>query len=245
MNIDVWTIEHDPRQGHSALAACLSPDELARADRLRILEKRSSFIFNRALLRRVLASYLDLEPSEVPLTASSTGKPELAEQQLFFNLTHCRDLGLLAVSRSGPMGIDLEALDASNNYDALALQALSPAEYTAWQRLPRGDQPAAILRAWTRKEAYLKAVGLGFARPPGDIQVTFLEDEPTRLLVTGDADQAPADWTLRSWAPRVGWFAAVAARTGGVLHLEIKSAASLRDRNASPGIRSTAAAVSN
>jgi 4'-phosphopantetheinyl transferase len=248
MIVDIWTIEPDPREDLAALATCLAPDELVRADRLRVQEKRESFIYHRALLRRILASYLGTFPGDVPLVASSQGKPLLGKHggsPLAFNLSHCRKLALLAVASGATIGIDVESLHNHANYDALAAQALSAAEFAGYQQLPLDRRPAAILRAWTRKEAYLKAVGCGIARPLCDIQVTFLEGEPPRLLVSGDPHDPPANWMLRSWSPRPGWFAAVAVpRDGSELQLEWKSAASLRDRIASPQDRAALTAAS-
>jgi 4'-phosphopantetheinyl transferase len=237
--IDVWTIEHDPREDLAGLEPSLSPEEIARVDRLRVPEKRALFVYNRALLRKILASYLEVSASKVPLVTSPHGKPLLGNVdrglKLAFNLAHCRDLALLAISRGASVGIDVEALDTAANYDALATQALSPDELVSYQRLPPGERPAAVLRAWTRKEAYLKAVGCGFARPLCDIQVTFLEGEPPRLLDTGDPQDSSANWSLRCWSPRPGWFATVAAlHDGSELHIDWKSAASLRDRSTSP-----------
>jgi len=239
MIVDIWTIERDSGAELATLSGCLSPDELVRADRLRVAEKREAFIYNRAILRQILASYLDLAPSEVSLVTSALGKPLLGEppggSQLTFNLSHCLDLALVAVGCGTAVGIDVEAVDDSTNYDALAKQALSPRELAVYQRLSPLERPGAVLRAWTRKEAYLKAVGCGIARPLGHIQVTFLEGEHPRLLVSGDSNDAPADWIFRSWSPRPGWFAAVAApQADAPLQLQWKAAASLRDRIASP-----------
>jgi 4'-phosphopantetheinyl transferase len=236
--VHVWTIERDRRADLALLAQCLSPTEQQRARRLRLKDRREAFIYNRALVRRILAGYVGIEPSDVPLTTSSAGKPlwdapignAAHSPGLSFNLSHRHDLAILAVAQGRTLGVDLEAFDAQTNYDAIARAALSPREMLLYQQIESADRPAALLRMWTRKEAFLKATGLGLGRPLSQIEVTFSISEPPQLLASGDHRETPGDWLLESWSPRPDWFAALATpREGGSLHLRFHSATSLRD----------------
>lgn len=240
--VHVWTIERDRDADIVRLSSWLSPEEQRRASRLKVTQRREAFIYNRALLRSILASYVDVAPEEVPLAVTADGKPiwDDVPGGLSFNLSHRGDLAILGVSAKRPIGIDLEAVDHRANYEALAVQALSPRELHIYQQLPDSERMPALLRIWTRKEAFLKAVGVGLGRPLAEIEVTFLPTEMPRILATADSRQAAKDWLLESWSPRPGWFAALAApRESGSLHLRFHHATSLREHHASPLDRET------
>ena len=238
--VHLWTIERDLHADLPLLSQCLSSSERQRARRLKVKQRRESFIYNRALTRHILASYAGLSPQCVPLTASPEGKPLWDAPSagnlggLSFNLSHRGDLAILAVSQSRMVGVDLETLDAGNNYDAIARQALSPRELAHYDQLPLLERPAAVLRTWTCKEAFLKALGVGLSRPLAQIEVTWSLSEPARLLATGSDRESPGDWLLETWSPRTGWFAALATpKEGGSLHLRFHRATSLRDWDSS------------
>lgn len=242
--LHLWTIERDPCAEIAQLVECLSSAEKQRASRLRVIEKRESFVYNRALVRHILASYAGISPQDVPLTTSPEGKPlwdasegESSSECLTFNLSHRGDLALLAVRRGQAVGVDLEKLEECINYDALARQALSPREMLLYQQLPAEERPAAMLRMWTLKEAFLKSAGVGLGRPLAEIEVTFSVSEPPQILATGDHRQLPGDWVLESWSPQPGWFAALSTpREGASLQLRFHQATSLRDWHSSPHV---------
>jgi 4'-phosphopantetheinyl transferase len=230
--VHIWTIERDRTADLALLPRWLSPEERQRADRLKVAHHREAFVYNRAMLRRVLASYAGVGPQQVPLTITASGKPvwSAASPPLTFNLTHHQDLAIVAVSAERAIGIDLESRDSRTDYTALARQALSAREMQQYEQLAGNERPAAILRAWTRKEAFLKAVGIGLGRPLAEIEVTFLRTEHPQILATGDPREPASAWLLECWSPRPGWFAALATpRQSGALHLRFYHAASLRD----------------
>src|SRR5436190_18788393 len=104
--VHIWTIERDRCADIARLSQCLSPPELQRARRLRVKQRRESFVYNRALVRHILASYTDLSPQCVPLTTSLEGKPlwDSASSNetngLHFSLSHRGDQAILAVSQT-------------------------------------------------------------------------------------------------------------------------------------------------
>jgi 4'-phosphopantetheinyl transferase len=226
--------------------AWLSAEEIAEAGRFVVAERREAFVYYRATARLCLASYLNTSPADIPLQRLPTGKPvwavPLGGVRLAFNTTHRRQLGLLAVTSLSTVGIDLECLDAAANIDAIAAQALSSCELAEFQRLEPMARPAALLRAWTRKEAYLKALGVGLARPLPQIEVTFSEEIAPQIRTTGDPLDDPKRWALASWSPQEGWFAAVAApREAAPLQMESFDATSLWIARTSLSIRGSVA----
>ena len=145
----------------------LSPDELQRAERLRLPRHRERFIISRGLLRALLGKYLDCRPELIQFACSPQGKPYLpasfSSAPLSFNLSHSRDAVLFAVRLSEPVGIDVEYMRDNLDFIALAERFLSVQEYRTVSSLSGAQQKAAFYTCWTRKEAYLKATGRGLA----------------------------------------------------------------------------------
>ncbi len=166
--IHVWRIDLAAGTGSPAGATVLSPDERERAARLLCEHKRAQFIAGRSALRRLLGHYLGAAPQTLTFRYGPRGKPALAtgaaHRTLQFNFSNSRDLGLLAVATAREIGIDLEYRHRGISVAPLARHILSPGEAAAFQRLPPQRHKQALLATWTRKEAYVKALGVGLAR---------------------------------------------------------------------------------
>jgi 4'-phosphopantetheinyl transferase len=166
--------------------ALLSAEERERVGRKAtpVLRQRQAASFQ--CLRLTLGEVLGADPSSLCFRIEATGKPVLACGGLHFNVSHSGGVGLLAW---GPreLGADVEALIARPS-DSLAEEILALPELEAWRALPTTLRQAALTRAWTRKEATLKAIGSGLRIPPRTIEVGGFWHEP-------DAPGAPT--TLR------------------------------------------------
>jgi 4'-phosphopantetheinyl transferase len=105
-----------------------------------------------------------IEPRHLSFSVNEWGKPRLVTdgptQDIRFSQTRSRNWSLLAVSNSGELGIDLEYMDPSLDVDSL-IQFLSPDEAEELNTTPTAFRREAFFRCWSRKEAYLKAVGEG------------------------------------------------------------------------------------
>ena len=187
----------------------LTEPEHARADRLRVPRIREQFIQARASLRLLLAKYLRCQPSQVPIILADGGKPYLPpEHGLHFNLSHTHGLAVFAVS-GRPVGIDDEQVRKVPDAMGLVQRFFSEGEHRLFCQLAADDVPAAFLRAWTRKEAVLKAVGRG-VQSLDCCEVTFREDEPPAVVSLDGDTSARARWYLHSWEPESGFQAALA-----------------------------------
>jgi phosphopantetheinyl transferase len=162
----------DPAQVHDP-ESDLTTDELHRADAFRFSKDRVSWMAYRAALRRVLGTECGLPAREVPLTVGENGKPELSPpfSSIHFNLSHCDDLGLIAIGPC-PVGIDLEPLSRASSLLVCEDAFCHPDEIS---RLPRDpmDRAIQLLAIWTAKEAVLKALGTGLLHPPEGIFIDF------------------------------------------------------------------------
>ncbi|MCY3601296.1 MAG: 4'-phosphopantetheinyl transferase superfamily protein [Gemmatimonadetes bacterium] len=170
----MWRIDLSARGGSGGLAL-LSPDERARAERLVSAKARARFRRARIALRRLLSEYLGVAPDELTLEYGEHGKPRLLSARgddgardappFHFNLSHSGGLALCAVGQLGEIGVDIERIRPLSYPGALARDHLSPEE---WRLRSDWDTAAArpeFFRIWARKEAILKAAGLGLSRP--------------------------------------------------------------------------------
>ncbi|HLX69138.1 MAG TPA: 4'-phosphopantetheinyl transferase superfamily protein [Verrucomicrobiae bacterium] len=215
--IHVWAaplgVEADPR---AAFARTLSPDETARAQRFKFEKHRNRFIAGRGVLREILTRYLQIKPEELRFDYSANGKPGFAagveSGGIHFNLAHSEDLALIAVTRIGPVGVDVECVREMKDMDELVERFFSVRENERFQRVAASEKAAAFFNLWTRKEALLKATGEGITRSLSLVEVSFLAGEPARLVaVAGDVEKAK-EWSLKELAPAAGFVGALAVR---------------------------------
>ena len=192
----------------------LSASELDRAGKFRFDRHRNRFIAGRGFLRVILGRCLRSDPALIEFSYSRLGKPEFAPgfdgRGLHFNLGHSEDLALFAVTKLGPVGVDVERIRVVKDVDDLVARFFSARENGLFQNLALSEKPSAFFNLWTRKEALLKATGDGITGGLNRVDVSFLPDEPARLLsMSGDAEKA-ARWSLRELSPADGFVGAVA-----------------------------------
>jgi 4'-phosphopantetheinyl transferase len=121
------------------------------------------FVAVRGLLRCTLADYLQTDPASLRFTGNAHGKPALLDQPLFFNLSHTGDYLLIAVSDQPQIGVDIEQIRSRPGLADIAQRCFSTQELNHWQSLPENQRLALFYRLWTKKEAFVKAVGRGLA----------------------------------------------------------------------------------
>jgi len=214
--VHVWRIDLDDlsRSSESAVA-CLSQDENERASAFHFDQDRLRFLAGRSTLRRILARYCELSPREIRFTYGDQGKPELAtraETGLRFNLSHSRELALCGVTRDRTIGVDVERVRVRSNIERIASRFFSAVENAALRTIPAEQQREAFFRCWTRKEAYLKALGSGVFGGSTGFDVSLGPGEPARLLRVHDDPLEAARWTLCDLDPADGFVGAVLVR---------------------------------
>jgi len=210
--VHVWTLQLDlERAAKERLETFLSEAEVARARRFENADYRRRWVCAHGLLRVVLSGYTGTRPEEVAFEDGPGGKPRLADRPgPRFNLSHADGLALVAVSPDREVGVDVERVREIGSLRALADNCFSPAERTALDQIAGPRRLQAAFAGWTRKEAFLKALGDGLARPLDSFDVTLVPGEPVRLLRVDDAPEAPGRYTLRAVRPAPGYVGAVA-----------------------------------
>ena len=180
--IDVWRFELEV---HDDDWSILDPDEAQAANRIVVEEKRDRKASARAHLRRILARYLGSDPQDVRFSYGEHGKPMLAEyDEPRFNLSHSETKGLAAVSKGVRIGVDLEFARDGRSFTEIADRFFSQDESAELRALPPAARRAAFYRAWTRKEAYLKAWGTGLSFSSSRFTLDFVGEGPGSLLAT-------------------------------------------------------------
>lgn len=194
-------------------AAVLSVAERRRADRFVLDRDRRRFIGRRAHLRQLLGKRLDVPPASVELAYGARGKPALAPRftgsALRFNLSHCGDLAVFAFSSRTDIGIDVEAIRIVEEADGIAAASFSRRELDMYRGLPARDKHLGFLNCWTRKEAFVKAIGTGLSHPLDSFDVSMAPGEPPRILRVGNTD-GDCGWRIGSFFPAPGFVAAIA-----------------------------------
>ncbi|MFF8377908.1 4'-phosphopantetheinyl transferase family protein [Streptomyces sp. NPDC015661] len=184
----------------------LATEELARAEEFRRSGDRATYLCAHVGLRRLLGAHLDIAPRAVsvarapcPCCGEPHGRPVLPDGRLHFSLSHCEGLSLIAVATS-PVGVDIERVPAPHTV-AEASEVLHPAEAAELAALTPALRPAAFARVWTRKEAYLKGLGVGLGADPS-----------ADYVGSGAVPAAPTGWLLADVTVPDGHHAAVALR---------------------------------
>ena len=184
-------------------ASILSSDERDRAARFRFDRHRNHYIAARSALRQILAEYLGIAPQSIEFTVNEYGKPQLDGPH--FNVSHSAGLAVYAVSRTRQVGIDVERVDPQFAAGQIPEHFFSPVEVASLRALPEHLQLQAFFNCWTRKEAYVKARGLGLSLPLASFDVTLDPGEPARFLRGADG------WEIEAFSPAAGYAAAVVA----------------------------------
>ncbi len=198
------------------LVALLSEDERDRFNGFRKADDRRRGVLGRGMARGLLARYLDAAPAELVFKKNPQGKPQLAgthqSSGIEFSIAHSGDLVLAAFARGAELGVDVEAIDRAADHEKLARRFFAPEESEALMTLLPADRPAAFMRAWTRKEAYIKARGLGLSIPLDSFHVPLLPGAPCAITWVRDAPGEAAQWQLCDLQPDARHAAALAVR---------------------------------
>jgi 4'-phosphopantetheinyl transferase len=191
--------------------ALLSADERDRRARLRLTAEQDRFCAARSGMRRILAAYLGREPATLRFVDSGIGKPELDDAALRFNLSHAAACAVLAVTGGRPVGVDIEDAAPGQDLAGVAETIMAASEFDTWTALPHAERPLAFLRAWTRKEAVVKALGTGLYVDPRQVvtHVAARRASPSPVMLPRDV--APQDEvTMRDLPLRAPFAGAVA-----------------------------------
>ena len=215
-DLHVWSALLDqPEVIVRRLRETLSPDEQVRAARYHFERDRRRFIIARGVLRSISGVYLNTPPNELAFEYGVRGKPALSPvpdgKPLCFNMSHSHELALYVFARHSRLGVDVEyALRDVNDADQLAERFFSANENAAYRALPAGEKRTAFFRCWTRKEAYIKAIGEGLSQPLNRFDVSLALGQPPAILNIDGDPWAAQRWSIFHLEPETDYVGAIA-----------------------------------
>jgi 4'-phosphopantetheinyl transferase len=214
--VHVWRVDlaaHGDAAG--GLAGALDDEERARAQRFYFERDRRRFAASHAILRDILRRYLGISAGEVRFTLDRYGKPSLAGEgergDLRFNMSHSGELALYAVAAGRDVGVDVEYTEREFDFDAIAERFFSVAEAAEIRALAAGQRAQAFFNCWTRKEAYIKARGLGLFLELDSFSVSTVALTHGEAVAVRLPPDAEGRWSVVNVDAGRGYAAAVAA----------------------------------
>lgn len=197
------------------LRATLDNAESQRADRFRFARDRTQYVVAHGLVRALLGRYLGRPAFELRFSAGRYGKPALNEPEaqpaLEYNLSHSGDIVLIAVARGRAVGVDVERWADDIVYDELAEYCFSLAERAELSAASHDDKAAAFFAGWTRKEAYIKATGVGAMLGLDYFDVSLAPGAAAALLADRRPSAVAERWSMRDIEVGPGYSAAIIA----------------------------------
>ena len=211
-DVHVWRARLDCPTLANGSVALLSADERTRAARFRFEADAVRFTVARACLRQILAAYLDIDPRALVFGYGPNGKPFLADPRttLVFNLSHSGELALYGVAWNCRIGIDIERCRSITDSERLAEQVFAMAERVQLASVPADGRAKAFFDGWTRKEAFIKALGAGLACPLDTFVVSLLPGTPARLVSVDGWPSVENRWSLHGLTVAPDYSAAIA-----------------------------------
>jgi 4'-phosphopantetheinyl transferase len=188
----------------------LAPDERDRAARFHFERDRNRYAIARGVLRKLVGKYVGRV--DLPFACNRYGKPALEDKTspLRFNVAHSRDLALFGFTLEREIGVDVEWMRPDYATTDVAERFFSPDEAAIVAALPQPDRAQGFFNCWTRKEAYIKARGMGLSLALHSFAVTLRPGEPAALVRVDDDASAPQRWTMTDLPTSEGYAAAAA-----------------------------------
>jgi len=179
-NPHIWHLE--PRAVYNTLMKdLLSQREMSRANAFRFEKDQLCFIACRAALRQILGTHFACDPKQLQINLDFYGKPYLENNPVYFNISHSGDRALIAIHESSPIGVDIELVQSLPDATQIAQRFFSQSEYEEYQSLSEEEKPRGFFHCWTRKEAFIKAIGQGLSYPLKDFDVSLSKNSKPLL----------------------------------------------------------------
>ena len=202
-HVDVWLTSTEKGEAQiRAYAMSLSKAELARAQKFRSKTGYREYIVTRGLLRQVLSETAGLDLAGVDFMYGEHGKPcldaRVSAKTIAFNVSHSHGLALVALTLGGRLGVDLEKIRPEVEWQELAGRYFAEAEIRALDNRPQGDGLKAFYACWTRKEAFVKALGAGVSYGLKQFDVSVGPEEDYAALTVRSQDEDAAGWLVKN-----------------------------------------------
>ncbi len=216
MAVHLWVVPLDIEDStRQQLSHYLSPEEKKRASKFYFEHDRNHYIVARGVLRRLLAHYIDTLPEKIIFAYNEFGKPFVAspttDTPVQFNLSHSDNWAVIGITRLGKIGVDIERVRTSIDPAAIGKRFFASVEVETLLAASEAKRYDIFFSCWTRKEAFIKAVGQGLTF---SLQEFAVEPQPDvqypKLLFLKGGDREKSRWKFFSFIPVEGFKGAAA-----------------------------------
>ncbi|MFN8671515.1 MAG: 4'-phosphopantetheinyl transferase superfamily protein [Candidatus Sericytochromatia bacterium] len=156
----------------------LKEDEIIRSNRFYFEKDKHNFIISRGLLRFLINKYTKIDYKKINFNKNEYGKPFLDNSNLKFNISHTKDRLLLAFSNNIELGIDIEKVREISLYKDIVKRFFSENEIKDFFSLDESLYQETFFTIWSRKEAFIKAIGQGLSFGLDNFDVSVLYEKP-------------------------------------------------------------------
>ena len=217
--VRLWCVGLEATEAELGLCrSWLSEEERERADRLHFIHHQRRFVLSHGVLRWLLGHYLKLPPESIKYSYGLKGKPHSADakHRVDFNMSHSGSLAVYAFTSSEQMGVDIgvdvEQVRPVPDMNDLAARFFSREEVADLAALDESHRREGFFNCWTRKEAYIKAIGDGLSVPLDAFSVSLRPGVPAQLLSIDGEESARSKWILHHFVPEAGYVGALGYR---------------------------------
>lgn len=186
-DVHIWRVSlNQPEATRQKLWQVLSADEQQKVSRFMFAADGHKYLVARAILRVILGRYVEMSPDMLQFGYSDYGKPYLQNEKLtqtiHFNVSHSGDLALYGITKNRRIGVDVEQMRPLVDEAQFVKSIFSPVEQQAFGRVRPSQKQDAFFNGWTRKEAFIKAIGMGLSFPLTAFDVSVVPGLPAQLL---------------------------------------------------------------
>jgi len=210
-HIHVWYINiNDYINSIPELISKIDKQETKRAHQFKFDKDRNCFICSHAILRILLGKYCNCDTTKITYDYTVNNKPILTyDKNLHFNLSHSSHRAIIAFTKNRPIGIDIEYMQEKETLDNLAKRFFSSQEYNEYKLLPEQHKTQGFYNAWTRKEAVVKAIGIGITCSLKSFSINLTPGSKAKLLSMHNQNDV-TNWQLYGFNPEEKYCAAIA-----------------------------------
>lgn len=217
--IYLWLLDlNTTNQDKASLQELLSPRERQIAQRFRLEQHRNRYIVTHGRLRQILGHCTGELPKSLQFLLGRGGKPQLygpypCLRRIRFNLSHSAHLALIGVTLDADIGVDLEVIRPLNDLSVMANTWFSASDIADLATLQGNERINGFYRCWTRKEAFLKALGQGLTHPLNAFHISFKSTGQAQVVAMGNHQSREQRlWSIFDITPHSNFLGAVVAQ---------------------------------
>ncbi|MCB0283487.1 MAG: 4'-phosphopantetheinyl transferase superfamily protein [Calditrichaeota bacterium] len=198
--VHLWLLNYKKCQEKlNEILPVLSPEEKQRGDKFYFENDKNRYIITKGTLKKILSRMLNTETREIAFGYNEHGKPYLeSAPNLYFNVSHSGNFGLIAITPISEIGVDVERFRHKMTREDIARRFFSKKEINDYLSLDIDQRLQGFFNCWTRKEAFIKAVGLGLSLPLNTFDVSLKPGANAEILAIRKPHDDPEKWTMKN-----------------------------------------------